>query len=242
MDVPSLGFHFRSLVLRGLRAFLLTWLAMAIGGIVVAVVSGDWMPEVDPVYRTLLQILFALQFIVVGFFLGMRRALAAALTSGVRSLELGRRTSGALFRQFDAGEGLGRFDDDPKLTGKPATVRAVSDEQLSAALLDERLGRIVSALAFGSVQSGWRRRGILGWLQAVLTSAIGAITMARFRKKTGRIGHIDTVSLRQDLEAQIDDLLLARLRYTLLAWTAIVVSLLLAEVAVIVYIANRLAA
>ena len=71
-------------------------------------------------------------------------------------------------------------------------------------------------------------------------SAVGAITLARFRKKARESGQIDPAGIRRELEVQIDDLLLARLRYTLIAYTALVVAALLAEVAVIVCIANYL--
>jgi hypothetical protein len=241
MDVASLGSQLRSLARTAVRAFVFTWLAMAVGGIVLAVASGDWMPAVDPVYRTLLQVFFAVQFIVVGFYLAMRRGIATALIGGVQQLKLGQRTLDTLFRRFEASDVIDRSADASTPGGEPAPSPSRLDGKLSAALAEERLGRIVSALAFGSVRGGWRRRGILGWTQGALMSAVGAITMARFRKKSHATGQIDAASIRSELETQIDDLLLARLRYTLIAWTAIVVLALLAEVAALVYIANYLA-
>ena len=162
---------------------------MAVGGIVLAVASGDWMPAVDPVYRTLLQVFFAVQFIAVGFFLAMRRAVATALVAGVRNLALGRTALGLLFRQFERDDGVDRTGNDPKLTGEPVGAPLVTGGQLSAVLAEERLERIVSALAFGSIRRGRRRRrGILGWTQGTLMSAVGAITMRVFARKPASQG------------------------------------------------------
>jgi hypothetical protein len=52
---------------------------------------------------------------------------------------------------------------------------------------------------------------------------------------------VDLATVQQELESQIDDLLLARLRYTLFIWTGIVVTILTAEVVAVALLANELA-
>jgi hypothetical protein len=124
----------------------------------------------------------------------------------------------------------------PREAAAPSASPGTSGE-ISMALAQERIGQVVSALAFGRRS----RRGIFGWLRSTLVKTVGAIVLARFRKKAASTSRINTASIRHELEAQIDDLLLARLRYTLFAWTLLVVAFLIAEVVVVSLIANRLA-
>ena len=55
-----------------------------------AVAAGNYLADVQPLPRGLLQFFIVLQFLVVGAFVAGRRALSAAVVYGVRSLNLGR--------------------------------------------------------------------------------------------------------------------------------------------------------
>lgn len=232
----SLGDRLRQLAISLVRTFFFTWLAMTVGGIALAVATGYWMPEVSPVARTLLQVFFAGQFIVVGFYVAMRCALSAALIGGVKRMQLGRMGLNLLMSRVVSDDEQIRIDD-PDVIDSPSSVPPLSRE-LSAVVAAERIRRVLTILAFSGRS---RRGGVFGWLRSALLGAVGTITLSRFRSKARRAEKVDVASVQQELSDQIDDLLLARLRYTLFIWTAIVIGVLIAEVVGIALLANALA-
>jgi hypothetical protein len=237
---PS-AFHdrLRPLALSLVRVFFFTWLAMTVGGIVLAVAAGRWMPAVDPVIRTLLQVFFAGQFIVVGFFVAMRCAMSAVLINGAKRMELGRTALKLLMSRVASGDDISVDEPDVidgEVVDRPASGPPVS-RQLSAVVAAERIQRMLAILAFSGRS---RRGGVFGWLRGALLGAVGAITLSRFRGKARRAEKVDLASVQQELESQIDGLLLARLRYTLFIWTVIMVTVLIAEVVGITLLANEL--
>jgi hypothetical protein len=231
----TLRTRFRPLVVAATRAFLITWLAMIVGGIVLSVIAGHWMSDVDPVPRTLLQVFFAGQFVVVGFYIALRRALAAGLVRGAKSLQLGRLGLGFLLNRFHRQAPIEAPEN--SLAGDANQPRRDPFGTLPAILAQQRIGSIVSALSAGRRS----RRGVFGWLRGALMSAVGAIAWNKMRGRSQRAERVNVSSMREELEDQIDDLLLARLRYTLWVWTAMIVAGLVLEVVAISWIANRLA-
>jgi hypothetical protein len=234
MDPASLGDRLRQLAIALVRTFFFTWLAMTVGGIALAVATGSWMPEVDPVVRTLLQVFFAGQFIVVGFFVAMRCAMSAALIGGVKRMQLGQMALNLLMSRVGAGD-EDILVDDPNVIDSPSS-RLPASRELSAVVAAERIQRVLAMLAFSGRS---RRGGIFAWLRNALLGAVGTITLSRFRNKARRAEKVDLAAVQRELEDQIDDLLLARLRYTLFIWTTIVVAVLIAEVVAIALLANR---
>ena len=235
MNPPSLGDRLRPLAVALVRTFFFTWLAMAVVGIALAVAVGYWMPAVNPVIRTLLQVFFAGQFIVVGFFVAIRCALSAALIGGVKRMELGQTALNLLMSRVASDEPDLPIDD-ADVIDSPSS-RPPSRE-LSAVVAADRIRRVLAVLAFTGRPG---RGGAFAWLRNALLGAVGTITLSRFRKKAARAEKVDLASVQAELEKQIDDLLLARLRYTLFVWTAIIVTVLVAEVVVIALVANELA-
>jgi hypothetical protein len=241
MNPTSLGDQLRPVALTLVRTFFFTWLAMTVGGIALAVAVGHWMPAVSPVIRTLLQVFFAGQFIVVGFFVAMRCAMSAALIGGIKRMELGRTALHLLMSRVASEEPDTDIADsdviDGEIVDSPASRPPVSHE-LSAVVAAERLRRVLAILAFSGRS---RRGGVFAWLRNALLGAVGTITLARFRRKARQAEKVDLATVQQELESQIDDLLLARLRYTLFIWTVIVVTILTAEVVGVALLANELA-
>jgi hypothetical protein len=236
MQPTSLGDQLQPFVRVVVRAFFVTWLAMAAGGIALAVASGSWMPNVGPVARTLLQVFFSLQFITVGFFMASRCALATALIRTVRRMHLGRTTLNMLMSRIGSVDDSTRDEDPNHLDG--AGTRALASREISATIAVDRLRRIMALLSLsGRVRGG----GVFRWLQSALVGAVGSITLSRFRKQSLQAEKIDLAAVERELEDQIDGLLLTRMRYTLLIWSIIVVAVLIAEVVAIALIANWLA-
>jgi hypothetical protein len=236
MQPISLGDRLRPFALVVVRAFFVTWLAMAAGGIALAVASGSWMPNVGSVARVLLQAFFALQFITVGFFMASRCALATALTRGVRQMHLGRVTLKMLMDKIVAADDKIR-DDEAGLIDAPGG-RALASREMSATIASERLQRVMALLNLpGRARGG----GIFGWLHSALVGAVGTAMLSRFRKQARHSEKIDLAAVERDLEDQIDGLLLARMRVTLLTWGIIVVAVLIAEVVAMAFLANLLA-
>jgi hypothetical protein len=218
------------------RAFFVTWLAMAAGGFALAIASGYWMPNVGPIARTLLQVFFSLQFITVGFFMASRCALAAALIGGVRQMHLGKMALNLLMSRLSSSGDQVRNIEEDVVDG--ATSRAIESREISATIAAERLRRV---MAIASVTGGMGGGGIFRWLRGALVGAVGSIMLSRFRSKGRQAEKIDLATVERELEGQIDGLLLTRLRYTLLTWSVVVIAVLIAEVVAIAFIANWLA-
>jgi hypothetical protein len=236
MQPTSFGDHLRPFALVVVRAFFVTWLAMAAGGIALAIASGYWMPNVGPVARTLLQVLFALQFITVGFFIASRCALSTALIRGVRQMHLGRMTLNLLMSRIGSADDKVRDDDTDVIDGPSG--RALASREMPATIASERLQRTMALL---NLSGRARGGGIFGWLRSALVGAVGTLLLSRFRKQARQSEKIDLAAVERDLEDQIDGLLLTRMRYTLFTWSVIVVAVLIAEVVAIAFIANWLA-
>ena len=236
MQPTSLGDHLRPFALVVVRAFFVTWLLMAAIGIALAIASGSWMPNVGSFARVLLQAFFALQFITVGFFMASRCAIATALTRGVRQMHLGRVTLKMLMGKVGTADDKNR-DDETDLIDAPGG-RALASREMSATIAADRLKRIMALL---NLSGRARGGGIFGWLQSALVGAVGTVMLSRFRKQARHSEKIDLAAVERDLEDQIDGLLLARMRFTLLTWSVIVVAVLIAEVVGIAFLANWLA-
>ena len=236
MNASSLRDRLRQLAVSLVRTFAFTWLAMVVGGIALAVAAGYWMPDVDPVIRTLLQVFFAGQFVVVGLFVAMRCAMSAALIGGIKRLELGKTALNLLMNRVASGEPEIR-DDDADIIDSPSS-RSPPSRELSAVVAAERVRRVLAILSFTGRPG---RGGIFAWLRNALLGAVGTITLSRFRRQAGRAEKVDLASVQQELQEQIDDLLLARLRFTLFIWSALVVGGLVIEVIGISLLANALA-
>jgi hypothetical protein len=236
MHSTSLGDRLRPFALLVVRAFFATWLAMAAGGIALAIASGSWMPNVSSFARTLLQVFFALQFFTVGFFMATRCALAAALIRSVRQMHLGRVTLNLLMSRIGSADDKIPDDNTAIIDGTGA--RALTSKEMSATIAEQRLRRIMALLSLSGRASGG---GVFGWLQSTLVGAVGSITLSRFRRRARQFERIDLAAVERDLEDQIDGLLLSRMRYTLLTWSVLVVAVLIAEVVAIAFLANWLA-
>ncbi len=241
MNASTLRDQLRQLAVSLVRTFVFAWLGMVVGGIALAVAVGSWMSDVDPVIRTLLQVFFAGQFVVVGFFVAMRCAMSAALIGGIKRLELGKTALNLLMNRVASGEPEIRDDDadiiDSEIIDSPSS-RPPPSRELSAVVAAERIRRVLAILAFTGRPG---RAGIFAWLRNALLGAVGTITLARFRRKAGQAEKVDLTSMQHELQGQIDGLLLARLRFTLFVWSALVVGVLIAEVVGIALLANALA-
>ena len=209
---------------------------MAAGGIALAIASGAWMPNVGSFARVLLQVLFAVQFITVGFFMASRCAIATALTRGVRQMHLGRMTLKMLTSRIGLADDKVR-DDETDLIDGPGS-QALASREMSATIASERLRRIMALLNLSGKARGG---GIFGWLRSALVGAVGTVMLSRFRKQARHSEKIDLAAVERDLEDRIDGLLLARMRFTLLTWSVIVVGVLIAEVVAVAFLANWLA-
>jgi hypothetical protein len=236
MQPISLGDRLRPFALFVVRTFFLTWLAMVVGGIALAIASGYWMPNVGPIARTLLQVFFALQFITVGFFMASRCALAAALIGGVRRMQLGKTTLNFLMNRVSATGDESRHSAEDLIDSEAS--RLPASREISATIAAERLQRV---MAIASLTGGGRGGGIFRWLRGVLVGTVGAIMLSKFRSKGHQAEKIDLAAVERELDDQIDGLLLTRLRYTLLTWSIIVLAVLIAEVVAVAFIANWLA-
>ena len=160
MLAAPLRSRFQLLFAAAARTFLVTMLLMAALGVALAVAAGHYLAEIQPFPRGLLQFFIVLQFLAVGAFVAGRRALSAAVVHGVRSLQLGRRGLGAIFRRYDESTDLPQ----PAETGgiRPGSL---ADEQLARALRTVTAGRRL-------------RAGPWSWFRGYLMDLIGGIALS----------------------------------------------------------------
>jgi hypothetical protein len=128
-------------------------------------------------------------------------------------------------------------DDETDLIDRPSGL-ALASREMSATIAAERLRRTMALL---NLSGRARGGGIFGWLRSALVGSVGTVMLSRFRKHARHAEKIDLAAVERDLEDQIDGLLLARMRFTLLTWSVIVVGVLIAEVAAVAFLANWLA-
>jgi hypothetical protein len=210
--------RFQLLFGAAVRSFIVTWLLMTALGIALAVAAGYYLPDVQPFSRGLLQFFIIFQFVVVGAFVAGRRALSAAVVHGVRSLNLGQRGLGDLFRGLD---------ESPALPGEEPNIQpgSLADEQLARALRTVTAGRRL-------------RRGPWAWFRGYLMDLVGGITLSRVRGKRQRGEKVETAEVRGELESTIDELLLTRVYFVLYVWTFLVVAGLVALNVLLIYLAK----
>ncbi len=219
MLAAPLRSRFQLLFGAAIRTFIVTWLLMTALGIALAVAAGHYLPDVQPFSRGLLQFFIIFQFVVVGAFVAGRRALSAAVVHGVRSLNLGKRGLGDLFRGLDDSPALPGVEDPSIQPG------SIADEQLARALRTVTAGRRL-------------RRGPWAWFRGYLMDLVGGITLSRVRGKRQRGEKGETAEVRGELESTIDELLLTRVYFVLYIWTYLVVAGLVALNVLLIYLAK----
>jgi hypothetical protein len=213
--------RFQLLFATAARTFIVTWLLMVALGIALAVAAGHYLRDVQPLPRGLLQFFIVLQFLAVGAFVAGRRALSAAVVHGVRSLGLGQRGLGALFRRFDKSVDL------PERGNISVRPGSLADEQLARALRTVTAGRRL-------------RGGPWSWFRGYLMDLVGGITLSRVRGKRQRGERVETAEVKSELESTIDDLLLARVNFILYVWTVLIVAGLVSANLLLIYLAKLL--
>jgi hypothetical protein len=221
MLAAPLRSRFQLLFVAAARTFIVTWLLMVALGIALAVGAGHYLPDVQPLPRGLLQFFIVLQFLAVGAFVAGRRALSAAVVHGVRSLGLGQRGLGSLFRRYDESTDLPHHDN---IGVRPGSL---ADEQLARALRTVTAGRRL-------------RAGPWSWFRGYLMDLVGGIAVSRVRGKRQRGEKVETAEIKSELESTIDDLLLARVNFILYVWTFLVVAGLVFANLLLIYLARLL--
>lgn len=230
MEIAAVQSSLRPFLRGTVQRFAIAWLLVVLVGVALAVVAQYVLADAEPLYRRLVQTLLVVQFVAVGMVIAGRQAVAGAIIQGVTALGLGRRAVAMLFDRFNSAA--------PGETGSAASSIAGLAARLPLPIAEERLNKLLSVFA---LEHGVAlRRGLLGRLQSYLFSLIGVITLARFRSKAQR-GSVDVSEVRNELEATIDELLLARVRYTLNVWTAGMIGFFVLESLGVIYLVKVLA-
>lgn len=203
------------------RSFLATLALLTLAGVALAAGSYYLLREY-PVYGGLAAALAVVEGVAAGVLLGGRRAGLAALAHGLRTWRLGAAAVRLVFDRLPV--------------GTAATVGRLPLAQAEAALATA-IGGLIRSRAEGGGLSGWFRR----MLQGRLAGLVQRVTLARFRQGGASAG-VDLASVRGDLEARIDDLLVAKLSGGLRLWTLLAVGGLLVLAAVQVALARALLA
>lgn len=227
-DVRSIGSHLGSLAGVALRSFVGTIFVVTLAGIVLAGLSCYFLREHHWLYGLIAIVAALIESVTTGFVLGVKRALALALAHGLGALRLGRALVRLVFERM-----LGVTPDEQ--LGERGGRIAQSLERLPLAQAEGRLNAVIRDMT-GGAQGGWLRQKIHTWL----LEAVRKYTLARFRYEETRHGGIDLLKVQEELERNVDDALVQKVRGGLRLWTMLVIIGLPLTVAVQTWIAIML--
>jgi hypothetical protein len=215
LDFPSIAGNVASLVWVAARSFAGTVLVLLSTGILLACVSYYFLSDF-PLYALIAVVVTLAESLTAGIVLGSKRAFIVALAYGLGLLRLGAFAVRMLFDRL-----LGVSAD--QQFGERGGWTARRLERIPLAQVERRLNQVVRDLVnapdTGAGISGWIR----GRIERTLLRLVARYTLARFRAEDVERGGIDLVKMQADLEAQIDDLLIAKLRRGLNLWTILVI-------------------
>jgi hypothetical protein len=213
VDIRALRDHVAKLVVVAVRTWLVTALAVAAYGAVLA--GGAYYLLNDrPLYGVLVAVVTMAVAVGGGAWLGAQWAADRGISHALTAWGLGSALVRLLFDRL-----LGVSGDQQH--GERGTVIAQAAEKLPLAQAEERLSRATEALVKASPaggSGGWLRRR----LNATLLGGVQRITLTRFREDGARHGGVDLLKLRSELEGKVDELLLGRLRFLRNLWSALV--------------------
>jgi len=151
--------------------------------------------------------------LLVGVILIVKRTILSALASGVRKLSLGRRTLGALIQRM-----AGVKDDEAWKDRGGENVRKI--ERLPLAEAEARFRGAILSLTKETAE----QRGFRGWVarkvQDRLLGYVETLTLARFRDESAREGGVDILRARDELSAQMDDMIVGAVDKLMMKLTA----------------------
>lgn len=198
VDVRSLSSHLASLAWVAFRSFAATLFLLTLFGVVLAGVSYYFLRDEHRTSALIAIGVTLLESVILGFVLGAKRALVAAMAHGLTSLGLGRSLVGLVFERMGVGRGL---------------------EKLPLAQSEELLSRAVRTVTGDAAQTGWLRRTI----QGRLLEATRTYTLARFRQEGAKHGGVDLQKINEELEQTVDDVIIHKVRAGIRIWTALAV-------------------
>jgi len=204
LDATSLGSNVVRLAGRGIKLFLLTFLLVILGGILLAVLSVYTLGDSGGGYRFLAVVLVILEAGFLAFFLAGRRAFALTLAEGLATMKLGSSVVRLVFDRLPA-------------TDKP------DGAALSPGLQTLKPGEAEHLLANASEvvrREAGQLGGIKEKIQSRLIDLVQKYSLLRVESKPGE--PIDLQSIRRDLEENIDDRLADKMRGTARFYTLLV--------------------
>lgn len=209
-DDSPLAPNLAKLAVGAAKSFLATIAIATVAGLALAAVSRYLLRDA-PWFLQLVAVALALvESLTAGALLAIRRTMVLPFITVVGSLGMCRTFVRALFLRMPA---AGSFAD-----GLDRLPLAEAEIQFSEAVREFQ----------GEISEGsWFRRKI----QRTLLSAIHAIALARFREQGGKQGEVDISRVRQELETTIDQTIVNRLHAALKWRILLVVSIVLALVA-----------
>lgn len=211
VDARSIASHLASLAWVAVSSFLLTLAGLTLAGFLLAGLSFWFLYERDLLAAVVAAIVAVIEGIASGFFLGMKRAMVLTMAHGLARLRLGRSCVHLLFERM-----LGVAADE--LPGARGGQTAQFIERLPLAKAEDLLSRVVRDLTGDAARIGWLARQI----QTRLLRAIQKFTLARFHAENGASAGIDLVKVQVELENNVDDALVRKVRGSLRIWMILV--------------------
>lgn len=212
VDVRQIGSHIAKLTWVGVRSFVVTSVVTLLAGAVMAALSHYYLREHQWFYGAIAAVVALTESLTTGVLLGAKRAVVMVAAHGFGELRMGRALVRLVFERMLVGIPTEDADGQNTLARR-------GFKRLPLAQADEVLSSAVRSVMGDAEQGGWLRRTVQRWL----LEAVRKYTLARFREEGAQQGGVDLLLVQAELEENIDDAIVEKLRASLQLWTALVI-------------------
>lgn len=211
IDRRSLSDTTRRLFGVAFRSLASTVLITLIMGVVMGVLSYFYLKE-QAGLAVIVAVLTIVESLAAGIALGCKYGFVMALIQGLRDLKVGSSMVRVVFNRLLA-------NPDADETGDRGNWVAQSLERLPLAQAEQRLSRVITD-SLGAEPSGNRWTGrFQRRIETRLLRTVEKYTLEQFRNEDARFGGVDLEKVRNHLESQVDEWMVARLRAGVRIWT-----------------------
>ena len=193
------------------RSFLSVVLITLIMGVVLGVMSYFYLQD-HHWLGLIIGVLTVAESLTAGIALGAKSGFVMALVQGLRDLRLGSSMVRMVFDRLLA-------NTDVREIGDRGNWMTQSLERLPLAQAEQRLSAVISE----TVNAPPSGKGLTGWFQRMLElkllRAVERYTLKQFRDEDAKHGGVDLDNVRDHLESQVDEWLVAKLKVGVRLWT-----------------------
>jgi hypothetical protein len=212
LDLRSIWGHVGAVAWVALRSFAGTLSIFVVVGLILGAVAYVCLKEYRS-YSWALSVVVVVESVVIGLFLGGKRAILLAIATGIGRAQLGSEVLRLCMTKL-----LNVSQDDS--FGERGSRAAVAVERLPLSQVEQRLARVVEEFTRCSISSGRFTKWFWQTLHRRLLRMVQTITLAQFREQDSKEGGVDLVKVQSELGPKIDQLIIIKLTRGFNRWTA----------------------